>query len=74
MIMPTKSIASLKITNCQKCPFWEERYINTGDSLDSPAFDWFCKKKRGKKIVGYVEGSREANAVPIPDWCPLLEK
>lgn len=60
----------LKIKTCRECPFFREERMYTADSWEM-AFDWFCDKKDGKKIRGYVE---TFDKVKIPKWCPIKTK
>lgn len=61
--------AVLEMKRCVDCPFFERRRMWTEDSWEE-AYDWFCKKAKGKKIAGYVEWY-EAPKIEIPEWCPL---
>ncbi len=54
---------------CVDCPFFKRERMYTADSWEE-AYNWFCGKKDGKKIAGYVEWN-EADKIEIPDWCPL---
>jgi hypothetical protein len=44
----------LEIKSCKKCPHFEERRMYTADNFEN-AYDWSCKKVRGKVIAEYVE-------------------
>lgn len=61
----------LEIKNCQNCPFFKEERHHTADSFETE-FDWFCTKKRDRKIAGSVSWN-EGKDVEIPKWCPLLK-
>ena len=61
---------TLDIKSCKECPHFKETRIYTADSFEMP-FDWFCKKKNGKKISGYVEWH---DKIEIPKWCPAKSK
>lgn len=64
-----KSFVTLQISSCAKCPFIEaQRTEGAGYALD-----YFCTKKRYKKIAGYVEWDSEFPK-EIPEWCPLRNK
>lgn len=65
------NVASLTITNCRQCPFHSQERYYTSDSFET-AFNWYCTKKRKKKVAGYVEWHEEKD-VQIPDWCPILK-
>jgi len=58
---------TIEIKNCKECPHFKEERHYTSDSFET-AFDWFCKKKKNKKIAGYVEWN---DKIEVPDWCPL---
>lgn len=62
----------IEIKTCQECPFFKEERYYTADSFEH-AHDWFCKKKKNKKIAGYVSWNEEKD-IPIPDWCPVKVK
>lgn len=58
-------IITIKVKTCRKCPF-----RNTEKMPGRCAVDWFCSKKNGKRIAGYIEWpSEEPNNVP--EWCPF---
>lgn len=61
---------ALEIESCRECPHLNENRVYTGDSFEN-VFEWFCKKKTGKKIAGYVE---TFDKVEIPKWCPIIIK
>lgn len=65
----TPNVATLEIISCQQCPFFERKRHWTEDSWEE-AYDWFCKKKDGEKIAGYVEWN-EVKGIEIPNWCPI---
>lgn len=60
----------LNIKTCKECPFFRAERMYTADSFERP-FDWFCDKKDGKKIAGYVEWHEE-KSVEVPEWCPII--
>lgn len=62
----------IKIKNCEQCPFLKKERHYTSDSFEH-AFNWFCEKKKNKKIAGYIDWHEEKN-VKIPDWCSCLVK
>lgn len=62
----------IEIKNCKECPYFKMQRHYTSDSFEN-VFDWYCTKKGGKKIAGYVEWSEDGN-VEIPDWCPCAVK
>ena len=62
-------IAILEIKHCQSCPFLDMKRHYTADSFEH-AHNWFCKKKKGKKIAGHVDWYEEEE-VKIPEWCPI---
>lgn len=57
---------TIEIKDCKGCPHLKEERHYTSDSFEM-VFDWFCKKKRNKKIAGYVEFN---DKIEIPNWCP----
>jgi hypothetical protein len=63
----------LEIKHCKGCPY---REVGDSYSLDGwgRGSDWNCKKKRGKKIAGFVEYPSEEKHIKIPKWCPLPDK
>lgn len=69
--MKTTTI-QLKISTCKDCPFFKEERYYTADSFEH-AHNWFCKKKKDKKIAGYVEWHEESK-IAVPNWCPIKVK
>lgn len=55
------------IKDCRGCPFFKSTPAYTEDSFERPE-DWFCGKKNGKKIAGYVDWN---DKVEVPKWCPI---
>ena len=55
----------LDFTKCDKCPYAKtERTPGAGYALD-----YFCSRKNGRKVAGYVEW--DSDMPLIPSWCPL---
>jgi len=65
------TLIQMEIKDCQDCPHSIEERMYTADSWEH-AYNYFCGKKKKKKIAGYVEWRREMP--PVPNWCPLLPK
>lgn len=63
------AVIKINILECKECPFHHTERMYTSDPFEI-AFNYFCDKKEGKKIQGYVEAF---NKVYIPKWCPIKE-
>jgi hypothetical protein len=69
--MNNNKIAYIPIKNCRNCPNWFTSNACSTDGWDYME-NWNCKET-GKKIQGAVEWHEEGE-IPIPNWCPLINK
>jgi hypothetical protein len=59
--------AAIIINHCNECPNLKSDRVYTPDSFEHIE-KFMCKKKRDKKISGYVERGEK---VEVPEWCPI---
>ena len=63
------NLGVIEINRCDECPkVRTERTPGAGC-----ATDYYCTAtRRDKKVMGYIEWSREMK--PVPKWCPLKDE
>lgn len=65
------TFATLRLSNCEKCPNLKVETIYTADSWERPD-GWYCKAKDNKFIAELDWNDKRPTKVP--KWCPLIEK